>query len=827
MIIDKINTECTHCGLPVPTGLQVGDRHEQYCCHGCETAHQLIMSAGLESFYAMVDASRESQTLLGRGGDESQFDHLNDEGFQRRFAGELSGGVKEIQLSLSGIHCAACIWLIEKLPTIVSGVLFTRVNWSKGTVRVQWLDSQVSLSEIAVALFRLGYTPEPIRTSIKAQQRDRENRQQLARIGMAGAAAGNNMLIAAALYLGMFSAMDAGFVTLFRWMSCVIGIAALVGPGRVFLSSGWQALKTLTPHMDLPIALGLMAGTINGLINTVRGRGEIYFDSLTVLIFLLLIGRWIQFRQQNRAADSIEMLYRLTPQRARRIVDEVITEVEVDEIQPGDRLEIRPGDLFPTDATLVQGTSHVDESILTGESRSVVKQPGDPLSAGTKNLTSPLIACATAVGRDARIAKIVDLVEQAALEKPEIVQWANRIGGYFVVIVIFLAVITFLIWFQTSVDTAMDNAIALLVIACPCALAMATPLAISVALGRLAKRKTMVKSGDALQSLTRPGMIWLDKTGTLTEGQMNVTRWIGDHRWIPLVGAIEAKFTHPVARAINQFAQTQNTQTSTVQLSSSAGLGNIPCQSFSNGVYAQIDQREFWIGNAALMEQAGIDFENSFVSVWLEQEKEILSRGQASCWVAIDGEIVGLCGLGDRLRPDSAVTLKSLRNQGWRVGILSGDHEEVVRRVAEELRIDEYHAGATPEQKLKILTDSNQRFATSVMVGDGVNDSAALAAATVGIAVHNGAEASLAAAPIYLGESGLKPILDLINTSRSTGYTIKQNLSVSLGYNVLGVILAMMGVLHPLLAAALMPISSLSVIGLSLRSGRSSANQAG
>ncbi len=825
MIASEVAADCRHCGLPVPIGLINPAQPAQFCCQGCHSAYQLISASGHEAFYAMVDSASESQTLRKRE-NSLNFEHLDDPGFMDRFVHSLPNGNLEIKMALDGIHCAACIWLVEKLPSMVGGVQRAQVNWSRGTVRLEWEPAQTQLSSVAQSLHRLGYTPHPIRVNESGLRRQMENRQQLARIGVAFAAAGNNMLIATALYLGMFSHMESAFVTLLRWVSCLIGVGSLIGPGRVFLKSGWNALRTWTPHMDLPIALGLLAGTINGLVNTIRGTGEIYFDSLSVLICLLLIGRWIQFRQQNRAADAVELLYRLTPQRARKLVNGNVVEVMIEDVVVGDQIEIRPGDIVPTDAVVVSGSSQVDQSILTGEAKPQTKHMGDSISAGSKNISSLLVAQASAVGQETRISKIVELVEQASNQKPQIVQWANRIGGYFVIIVIALAVLTFALWNRTDRNLATDNAIALLVIACPCALAMATPLAISVALGRLAKHRIMVKSGDVMQALDKAGMVWLDKTGTLTEGKLQVIQWIGDRSAIAWVAAAEEKLTHPIATAFSEF-HSANT------IPIDAPEWKVPCprdpegsrvenqRAHAGGVSATVCGHNVLIGNCNFLLEQGIDrgcmpeFES-----WEAIEKDLLKAQLSPCWVAVDGTIKAIAGLGDKIRADAELTLSQLRKRGWKIGVLSGDHPEVVARVASELKIEDFRGGLTPEGKVAAIQESSQTYPTTVMVGDGVNDSAALAVASVGIAVHKGAEASLAAAPVYLGDAGLVPIINLFSASRTTCSTIRRNLAVSLAYNFLGAGLAMAGVLHPLLAALLMPISSLTVIGLSLQAGK-------
>ena len=641
------------------------------------------------------------------------------------------------------------------------------------------------------------------------------------------------MLIAAALYLGMFSYMSGGMEWMLRVASCIVGLASLLGPGRVFIRGALSAIQTRTPHMDLPIALGLTVGSLAGLINTIRGDGEIYFDSLTVLIFLLLVGRWIQFRQQNRAADAVELLYRLTPLRARKIVEGNIHDVAVDEIEIGDIVEVRPGDTVPVDAVVVAGRSAVDEAILSGESKPANKQEGDAVAAGTRNLSSVLNAKAIAVGQDTRISRIVGLVEQAAQAKPEIVQWANRIGGFFVVTVIGLAVITFVVWLMIDASVAVDRSVALLIVACPCALALATPLAISVALGRLAKRRIMVKSGDVLQSLYEPGVIWLDKTGTLTEGKMRVVKWCGDRKWIPLVAKIESKVVHPIADAFIELSETQSGDseesrfargdgvqaTSTIDSASSDGEA-IFADLVAGGVKGRVDGHELIIGNRKLLVARSISIDES----WQQRETEILADQLSPCWVAVDGQLVALAGVGDRLRSDARQLLKGLRKRGWSIGVLSGDHPDIVHAVADRLGIQLVKAGVTPEEKLRIIQGSAEDQQTIVMVGDGVNDSAALAAATVGIAVHSGAEASLAAAPVYLGRPGLESIEELMQASRSTCQTLRWNFAASLGYNVLGVTLAMAGWINPLVAAVLMPISSLTVIALSLGAGQVKTN---
>ncbi|QEG20423.1 heavy metal translocating P-type ATPase [Mariniblastus fucicola] len=811
--------QCTHCSLPVPAGLVKEDCEEQFCCGGCESAWNLIHGHGLDAFYRMASPDSRALSLKSTSSLQRLFNGFDEADFQDKYVAEIQSDQSKIELAVEGMHCAACIWLIEKLPTILPGVVEANVHWGRRTVSVIWHRDSVALSQIAVALDNLGYRPTPVRQNSTRQRWQRENRKHLTRIGVAAACAGNNMVISAALYLGMFSHMTVGMSQLLRVASGIVGIAALAWPGRTFLNSALASIRTRTPHMDLPIALALLVGTTAGLVNVVRGAGEIYFDSLAVLIFLLLVGRWVQFRQQSKANDSVDLLQQLTPQTTRRLIDGEPVEVLVDLVKVDDQLQIKCGDLFPTDGRVVDSSTDVDESILTGESVAVRKMVGDPVFAGTTNVGSTVVVNVENIGQETRLGQIVDLVEQASSNRPKIVQWANQVGGYFVVAVMLLAALTLVWWIPQQLDVAVDRSIALLIVACPCALALATPLAIAVALGRAARRRIMIKSGDVLQSLQRPGMIWLDKTGTVTDGALHVARWHGGTDSLMEIAAIEMVCSHPVAKAIadfcldaNPYCLFQSDWRHLIQSLRTRDIVNHP----GLGVSGSVDDLDVVIGSRKLLSSLLIPFSEPQRRI----ELRIIARGGSPCWVAINGVVVAIAELMDRVRPEATSAIDALKNRGWQVGLLSGDHQDVANRVAGRLGISPEFAigGATPEQKLSIVESSD--YDTVVMVGDGVNDSAALAAATVGVAVKNSAEASLMAAPVYLADPGLNPILGLMSLSDSTTGTMRLNLAVSVTYNVVFASLAFLGYINPLVAAILMPISSITVVALSLTAGR-------
>ncbi len=795
---------CAHCALPVPAGLVQGPGRPSFCCQGCRAVFEVIHGSGLEDFYRI--RAQDSWSAAPARPTGRRYAEFDDPTFAQLYVRPLDDRLRSIELYLEGVHCFACMWLVEQLPRLARGVIEARLDLRRSLVRVVWDSQQIELSSVAGALDTLGYPPHPARGVSARQMRRKEDRTYLWRIGLAGAAAGNVMLLAFALYSGSFSHMEAEYSRLFRWLSMLLGAGALLGPGAVFFRGAWGALRARRAHLDLPIALGLGAGGIAGVVNTVLDRGEIYFDSLTVLVFLLLVGRWIQRMQQRRAADAVELLFSLTPTAARRIEDDGVREVPLESLVAGDEVEVRAGESIPADGEVSSGESDVDLSLLTGESRPQRLGPGDTVAAGVVNLSSVLRVRVRATGAATRLGRLMQLVEESAARKAPIAQTADRIAGGFVMFVIAAATTTLLAWWASGFERAIDNAVALLIVACPCALGLATPLALAATLGRAARLGMLIKGGDALERLARTGTILLDKTGTLTEGRTRLARWVGDTSVQPLVAAVEAQSSHLVARALVEGLRDAASIAEPVQVRDVV-------QHTDGGIEALAGDRYIRIGSLAFAASRGVAVPGDLRAA----VQSCLSEALTPVLVAVNGRAVALAGFGDPLRSDAPVAVAQLRAAGWHVGLLSGDHQQVVQRVARRLDIADADARGevAPEQKLAMVRELAERTPI-VMVGDGVNDAAALAAASVGIAVHGGAEASLAAADVYLSRPGLTPVIALIHAARRTVRLIHRNLLVSLGYNALAMSLAAGGVLTPLVAAILMPISSLSILGLTL-----------
>lgn len=782
---------CHHCGLPALAGEArfVGDAI--YCCAGCETAARIIREAGLGDFYALPEQRVGPVRSSGRR--FTEFDHA---AFQDAHVVRTAEGLAEVALYLEGVHCASCVWLVERLPLAVPGAVRAELDVTRALARLTWDPTRTTLSALARCLDQLGYRPHPYRGRRADDARRAEERALLTNIGVAGAIAINVMAIALALYSGLFGAIEPEFERYFRWLSFALVVPALLWPGRVFFTSAWAALRLGRLHMDVPIALALVAGFVQGALNTIRDSGPVYFDAVATLVLLLLVGRFLQYRAQRAATDASELLGALAPATARVVEPEtdLVSELPFEAVVPGMVLDIRAGDTIAADGTVIRGRSALDLAMLSGESRPVSVGEGAAVFAGAVNLSGPLRVRVEQAGETSRLGRLLRQVEEGAQRRAPVVLLADRIAGWFIAAVLALATITVALWWTRDSSAAVDHAIALLVVTCPCALAMATPLAFTVAIGRAATRGILIKGGHALESLTQRGTLFLDKTGTLTEGRLALEEWHGDEAARALVLGLEQHSRHPVATAFGSAWPTLAAPDAH-EVSETAGAG-------IEGVVAGRDVR---VGKA------------SWVLARAHDPRRLGAQAdddaRTSVLVAVDGRVVARARFGDPIRPEARAAVAALRDAGWDVRILSGDDDAVVRRVAARLGLGDHRneGGASPERKREAVLEASASGPV-VMVGDGVNDAAAISSATVGIAVRGGAEAALAAADVYLARGGIGALRELLDGARRTTRVIRRNMGIALAYNAIAVSLAMMGLLDPLVAAVLMPISSATAV---------------
>lgn len=810
---------CRHCGLPIPAALTRGTTPSCFCCRGCEAAAAIIQSCDLSHFYALLAANGSPNAPPAST--RRTYVEFDDPTFHSLYCKPVDDADARIELLLEGVHCSACLWLLEKLPRLVPGVSRATLDMRRATLDVVFNPQTVKLSRIAHTLATLGYPPHPARSPAARDARRLADRRMLVRIGVAGACAGNIMLLFFALYAGMFEGMDPAFQQLFRWVAMILNLVCLAWPGAVFGRSALAALRARTVHLDVPIALGLYLGGIWGAWKTVAsswsgvssGAGDIYFDSVSALIFFLLIGRFLQQRQQQHASDALELLFSVTPAIARRIdgctpSDEggAAHEVCVESLRPGDIVEVDGGECIPADGTVIDGHSSIDAGLLTGESRPVAARIGSDVSAGTINIDRTLRIRVTRTGEETRIGRIMRLVEDASRDRPSIVRLADRWGAWLLWALLGLAAATLIIWWHAGPSLAIDHAISLLIATCPCGLGLATPLAMTVAIGRAARRGLLVKGGDALQTLATPrgGLIVLDKTGTLTQGRLAITSWIGDGSHRELACELARHSSHPVARAIrDQYPTQERREHRTTDITQHPGAG----------IEGTIDARHVLLGSPTLLARMNVVVPQDLC----RHARQAYEHGRSAAFIAVDGQCTSLAILGDTVWPDARTAIESMQTLGWEIAILSGDHPDVVASIARSVGIDPAHciSSASPERKLAFIKEAAS-VRPVIMVGDGVNDAAALTAATVGIAVQGGAEASLSVADISIARPGLTPIVELLDGSARTMRTIHRTIASSLLYNVIAASLSMAGLITPLLAACIMPASSLTVVGLCL-----------
>lgn len=800
---------CEHCGLRVPAARLDPEADKQFCCAGCEHVYKIINGLGLSQFYAL---KRQADILPGSpvSPGTSAFSHFADESFAERYVSKRSDGLSEVKFALEGIYCAACVWLVEKLPLVADGVREARVDFGRKTVDVIFDSDQTELPQIARALDSLGYVPRPFNPSQRLRAAREESKQALIRLGIAGACAGNTMMIAVSLYQGYFSGIEPKYQSFLQWASLLVTLPVVFYSAVPFYKRAFGGLRVGSLHIDLPITIGILLGFFASVINTVLGMQHVYYDSICMLVFLLLLGRWLQQRGLERAMDARSVMFALSPTAARRVKGERREEVYVESLEIDDLIEVKAREVLPADGIVKEGQSTLNTSILTGESRPRKVSAGDEVFAGTTNLSGVLLIKVAAVHQESRIGRILSVIERESSQKSPLVQITDRVGAYFVAVVLSLSAATFLYWWLAAgVLTAVDHALALLVVTCPCALGLAAPLSLSAGIHRAASSGILIRGADVIERLAKVRRIFFDKTGTLTKGLVQVksfaTAQNGPPPKVVLQSAaiLENSSQHPVGSAIRSFALEQ-LGASSLDISSTEVE-----EVHGKGVVSRSGPSSLRMGSVPWLRESLLKADPTFA----RSVDEMIARGESPVLLEIDGRAVGAFSVGDILRTDASQVLSSLHKKGYQIEILSGDISEAVEKLACELGISPElaHAELSPEQKRDFVLDA-QATSRTAMVGDGVNDAAALSSAEVGIGMSSGAEACLDAADVFIARNGFEAFANLFSGAEATMKLIRRNIGLSLVYNILGASGAVLGYVSPLVAAILMPISSLSVV---------------
>lgn len=781
---------------------------EQFCCSGCRQVYTLVREWGFDQYYRLVHQQQgalEPARVSGRN-----FEDFDDAQLQDLASETLSAERRRTRLYLEGVHCAACVWLVEKLPAVLAGVDDVRLNYGSAVADVTWRPGQTRLSTIGRALDRLGYTPHVHQASRLQDARRAEDRAALARLGVAAACAMNLMFMSGALYAGDASGMAAQYQAFFRWFSLLVAVPVMTFSARPFFQTALAGLRAGIVHIDLPIAVGLSIGVLASAWNVVTSHGPLWFDSLAMLTTALLAARQLQRSAQRAAierADSLRGVAFL--EFARRVEgdgpDAASIEVPLSALVPGDRVEVRSGELVPVDGVVLVGQSSLDNAVITGESVPVGVTAGDLVHAGATNLGARLLVRVDAAGASTRVGALLAVVQEALAQKPALLQRTDALARRFVKTLLAVAVAAVAVaWWQQHLDIGITRVVALLVVSCPCALGLSVPLAMSVSLMRAARAGIFIKHSDAIDRLQQVQMVILDKTGTLTEGHAAVARWHGSDLARELARALEAQSSHRVARAFqHESGPALHLVRQVDEVVEVPGLG----------ISGRLDGQAVRVGSRAYLDAVGVTVPGEFDAA----ASLMLADGLSPVLVAVNGTVTGVAGIGDSLRPDAHDTVERLRARGIHVLIASGDHPDVVARIGAELGLPaaDAHGGLTPEAKRDLvasLVAARRGAGSVVMVGDGVNDAAALALADVGVAVQGGMGATIVAADLVLTREGVRPLLDIMDGARRLRGVIRRNIGFSLVYNVGASSLALAGFVGPLLAAVLMPLSSLIVV---------------
>jgi Cu2+-exporting ATPase len=801
---------CFHCGLPIPHDAdfhaRLDDAVRDFCCFGCQSVSSAIYEAGLQGYYQRTPEG----ALLGPPPEPPKDVEIYDfDEVQQEFT-TCSGDIRDIHLLVEGIHCPACVWLIERGLQRAPGVQSANVNLAAKRLHLRWDNSRSKLSDLIRALARIGYAAVPYDPESAEGAIKKANRAMLFRLFFAGFAMMNMMWISIALYSG---ADRDEFRQFFHWMGLALATPTLLYSGYPFYRGAFGGLRGGHLTMDLPIAIGLSVTYLYSLYVTVSHStvGEVYFDTVTNLTFVILIGRYLEGMFRHQAISATKRLMELQPRVAIVMRDGQEQMTPIRGVKLGDHVLVKPGYKVPVDGIVLEGHSAVDEAMLSGESAPQSKSAGALVYAGTVNTNGALLVEVRAQLQDTTLSKIIRLVEEAQSSKAPIQRLADSVVPWFVLVTLICATITFFIWNSHDFEIALMAATSVLIITCPCALGMATPMSIAVASGLGSKHGILVKNGLVLETLSKVTHFVFDKTGTLTEGKMSVAQVQVASRYdeqevLRHAAAVERYSEHGVGKAI--VAEADVRQLAYRELAASdfhatAGLG----------VQANIAGRPVLLGSAEWLVRQGIILDEV-----LQARAHALETQAMSCvYMALGGVHVAIIALADKLRGDAQQLVNELREAGVTMTLLSGDRRPVAEAIARQLGGMEVIAEVLPQDKDLVIQRLQQGGAVVAMVGDGINDAPALIRADVGIALGSGTDVSVESADIVLMHNELDKVRLASQLSRRTLRTIKQNIGLSFVYNAIMVPLAMMAKVSPLVAAISMPVSSLIVIGNAAR----------
>ncbi len=784
---------CFHCSLPNRAGqtlsVDIDGIGRAVCCPGCKAVAELIRDSGMTNYYSMRDAPEPG---VGRPAEQqTEWQVFNSEEMLHAFA-DVADTKAEATIYAGGMYCSACSWLIETSLRGLRGVESVDINPMTHRLRVRWSSGELGLGDILASLANFGYQPQPLAPDSTARPEVIEQRTALKRLLVASLGMMQVMMFAVGLYAGDFQGIDAEMQRFLRLVSFFVTTPVVFYAARPFFASAWRGVLARMPGMDLPVSIAIGAAYGASVYATFTNGTAVWYDSVVMFVFFLTLGRYLEMRARHRSIDRSAALSQLLPNTATVVAGDRSSVVPVARLSKGDVVRIRSGDPIPADGRIISGRTAVDEALLTGESEPRARTVGDAVAAGSINLVEQIEVRVEKTGGDTALGAISRMSERARFSRPAFVKIADRIASHIVVALLGVAVAVAAYWYSVDPGRAFVITLSVLVVTCPCALALATPAAFATAGARFSELKLLVNNSDAIEVLSSATHVVFDKTGTLTTGRPAIeSTTIYDERMterecLRIATALEQASSHPIARAFHSQDVLPSVDNPQVHI--------------AEGVSGTVDGEEWRIGKQGFVGTSDTDDDGIF-----------LGRG---------GRRVASFSVRDEIRPLAKETLVELRNMGVGISLVSGDNQRAVSATARALDIQDVHFDCTPAGKLEIIQSLQSDGERVVMVGDGINDAPVLAGADASIAPGHGALlAQTNADVILLGES-LQPVTTALKLSRSTMRVVRQNLVWAIVYNATALPVAVAGWVPPWLAAIGMSASSLLVVLNALRLSR-------
>ena len=804
--------KCNHCHLSFSPEVMIKENELNFCCKGCQGVYHILKSDGLDSFYDKLGNKTITPPLKLDNNDLTKFDSLN---FLDNYVSKSKDGFSQIDLIIEGIHCAACVWLNEKILHDTNGIIEANINFTSNKAKITWDEDKLKLSQIIEKIRSIGYNAYAYDSAIADVQASKAKQDYFIRMMVAVIASMNIMMLSVAKYTGFFTGISNEVKDMIHIGEFLLSTPVLFYSGWIFYKGAYFGVKNRILNMDFLVAFGATLTYIYSMFILFGAKGESYFDSVAMIITFVLVGKYLEVIGKKSAVDTLDKIKSSLPLEATVILNNSRKLVALNSLNIGDIIELKAGEKIPVDGKIILGAGFFDESSMTGESIPVYKKSSDDIYSGTINVDSLIQYEVTKNFKNSTFSSIVALLEDSLNSKPNIQTKATEISKGFSITILSLALMTFLVWYFFGLDLGFDYeqtnhfeksfivAVSVIVIACPCALALATPMASLIGISELAKKGLLFKEAKFIETLAVANTVVFDKTGTLTKGELNVSKaqiFDDNIHKLNLLYSILSASSHPVSTSIKNYLSSKYE----LEIKKLEDVKNIEAKGMRSR-YKNIEGKSYELlgGNIELLEQNEINYKfDSDKTVYL---------------FSINKKVIATFELEDQIKDNAKNLIEFLQKKNIEVVMLTGDNEHVASKIAKQLNINKYLSKQTPISKADYIKQLKKENKVVVMVGDGVNDSVALGNADVAIAMGNSADVSLSISDIVLLNSTLSSLKDAFVISSKTYKFIKQNLALSIIYNMVTIPLAMLGFVIPLVAALSMSLSSLMVVLNSLR----------